>query len=99
MTGSKRKISHQGGCFPEWRRDGTELFYVSGDRQMMVAALADEATFTFSLPKGLFPATPNARQLTGFSVTGDGQRFLMDVLNEGKPAPVTVVTNWSAGIR
>jgi hypothetical protein len=75
------------------------LFYVSLDRQMMAAALADEATSTFALPKALFPATPNRRQLTGFSVTADGQRFLMDVVNEQKRSPVTVVINWTAGIQ
>jgi hypothetical protein len=99
LTGLKRKISHQGGSFPEWRRDGKELFYVSGDRRMMAAALSDQATFTFALPKALFPATPSARQLTGFSVTADGQRFLMHMPTGAKPAPVTVVTNWTAGIR
>ena len=99
LTGRKRKISHQGGSFPEWRRDGKELFYVSADRQMMVAALADEATFTFALPKALFPATANSRLLTGFSVTADGQRFLIAVENEQKRSPVTVVINWAAGIQ
>jgi len=99
LTGRKRKISHQGGSFPEWQRDGKELFYVSADRQMMAAALADEAAFTFALPKALFPATASSRQLTGFSVTAHGQRFLMAVENEQKRSPVTVVINWTAGIQ
>ena len=42
LNGSKGKISHQGGSFPEWRRDGKELFYVSADRQVMAASLDNQ---------------------------------------------------------
>ncbi|MBZ5617518.1 MAG: hypothetical protein LAQ69_02110 [Acidobacteriia bacterium] len=98
LTGSKRKISHQGGSFPEWKGDGKELFYVSADRQVMAAALADQTAFTFAPPKPLFPATRGL--LTGYSVSADGQRFLMNMLSEEKQsAPVTVVINWTAGVR
>jgi Tol biopolymer transport system component len=94
----KRKISHQGGSYPEWRRDGKELFYVSADGQVMAASLADEAAFTFAVAKPLFPATRGF--LTGYSVAGDGQRFLMNMLVERKQSePVTVVINWTEGIR
>jgi hypothetical protein len=57
---------------------------------MMAAALADEAAFTFALPKALFPATSNSRQLTIFP-----DRRWPAVLD----AHLTVVTNWTAGIR
>jgi hypothetical protein len=64
----------------------------------MAAALADKTTFTFDLPKPLFPATRG--RLTGFSVTADGQRFLMNVRTEEKQsAPVTIVINWAAGLQ
>ena len=98
LNGSKGKISHQGGSFPEWRRDGKEIFYVSADRQVMAAALADRTAFTFAPPKPLFAATRGL--LTGYSVSADGQRFLMNMLSEERQfAPVTVVMNWTAGIR
>ena len=64
----------------------------------MTVALVDQTAFTFALPKALFPAS--RRFLTGYSVTADGQRFLMNELSEDKQsAPVTVVMNWTAGIR
>jgi hypothetical protein len=98
LNGGKRRISHQGGSFPEWRRDSRELFYVSDDRQVMVAALADQAAFTFAPPKALFPATRGL--LTGYSVSADGQRFLMNMVSEEKQStPLTVVINWTAGLR
>ena len=97
-AGGKRKVSHQGGSFPEWRRDGKELFYVSGDGQLMSAPLADAAAFTFGLPKSLFAATRG--MLTGYSVSADGQRFLMNMTLERRQSePVTVMINWTAAIR
>ena len=64
----------------------------------MAAALADQAAFTFAPPKALFAATRGL--LTGYSVSADGQRFLMNVLSEEKQfAPVTVVMNWTSGLR
>jgi Tol biopolymer transport system component len=35
---SKRQISRDGGVQPQWRRDGRELFYLSGDGSMMGAS-------------------------------------------------------------
>jgi hypothetical protein len=35
----KSKISISGGELPRWSRDGKELFYLSPDRKLMVAAV------------------------------------------------------------
>src|SRR5215831_3913966 len=35
--GGKWQVSPGGGCYPRWRRDGKELFYLSTDNRIMAA--------------------------------------------------------------
>jgi hypothetical protein len=34
-----------------------------------------------------------------YDVTADGQRFLVNTLVEAHPPPITVVLNWTAGLK
>jgi Tol biopolymer transport system component len=52
--GSKLRISTGGGCQPQWRRDGKELFYVAADRKLMAVDVKTGATFEAGVPKPLF---------------------------------------------
>lgn len=38
--GGKRQVSISGGTAPRWRRDGKEIFYVTGDGQLMAAEVS-----------------------------------------------------------
>ncbi len=100
--GAKTRISTTGGRWPEWGRDGRELFYVTPDDRLMavpltVSGLALEVgppalLFTLRIqPPPLFSTT------SPYDVSPDGQRFLVNtVLGEGETAPLTVVLNWTA---
>jgi serine/threonine protein kinase/Tol biopolymer transport system component len=35
VPGGKWQVSNSGGAQPQWRRDGSELFYISSDRKLM----------------------------------------------------------------
>jgi len=98
--GSDRKlISSAGGMLPVWRADGSELFFVAPDGQMMVAAVkTDGREFEFATPKALFKTRMMASiSFHEFDVTPDGQRFLIGTLiGESKAAPPTVIMNWTA---
>ena len=52
-TGDKKQISSDGGSEPRWRRDGTELFYLAPDRQLMAVQLPGGRPFDASAPKVL----------------------------------------------
>ncbi len=102
--GSDRKlISTRGGKFPVWRRDGTELFFVAQDGQMMSSAVKTGATeFAFETPTPLFKTrmlfwTTNFHE---FDVSSDGQRFLIGTLigEPTSPKP-TVILNWMANLK
>ena len=82
---------------PRWRADGKEIFYRSGDKKMMSAAVtASGDTFSAAVPQALFVL----RNVRGYDVSADGQRFLMLYRLEEETSPaITVVLNWTAELR
>ncbi|BCS32129.1 hypothetical protein TBR22_A13380 [Luteitalea sp. TBR-22] len=100
IGGGKFQISTAGGARPMWRRDGKELYYLDPDRKLMaVPVKIDGTSFESGAPQALFTATG----ASGFVVTRDGQRFLVNVPAGGESAaagpPLTVVTDWQAGLK
>ena len=103
-SGGKWQISTKGGGQPRWRRDGKELFYLAPapDRKLMAVEVKAGATFEAGVPRALFethlPGSP--LDPVQYSVTADGQRFLIDTLAENAASSsVTVVLNWTALLR
>jgi Tol biopolymer transport system component len=92
-------ISAGGGMQPEWRRDGKELYFISGDGSMMAIDVDTAApTFAAEAPRPLFPVdVPEAiaPYPNDYAVTADGQRFLVNAIVEQPVKPVlTVILNW-----
>lgn len=101
--GTKTRISTTGGRWPEWLRDGRELFYLTPDDQLMAVALTVSGpTLDAGIPVRLFtlhirPPTFTFATRTQYTASPDGQRFLVNtVIGEGETAPLTVVLNWKA---
>jgi Tol biopolymer transport system component len=97
-NGAKFQLSTNGGTAPRWRADAKELFYVTPDRKLMAVPVELGTSVEIGTPKELF-ANSGAN---GFAPSRDGQRFLLDVPAGGESAaipPVTVVLNWTAGLR
>ena len=97
-TGRRRAISTGGGNRPVWSRDGTEIFYRSGEGQQSVVEVTREPELSFSAPRPLFEVTGLQ---TEYDVTADGQTFLGMMRTgidepEGAPAApsLNVVLNW-----
>jgi eukaryotic-like serine/threonine-protein kinase len=99
LSGAKFQISTGGGTEPTWRKDGTELFYVAADRNLMTVPIKLAATLEAGAPKSLFPITLTEDQHS-FAVANDGQRFLIGTSAGGEKAlPMTVVLNWQAVLK
>jgi Tol biopolymer transport system component len=98
------QVSQNGGRQPRWRGDGTELFFMTLEGDLMSAAVesATPTGFKTAAAKRLFET--NARPILAFSglfvydVTKDGQKFLINRPPVGDLASSTtsVVVNWSA---
>ena len=100
--GDKRQVSTGGGGGPHWRRDGKELFYYATDGKLMALPVGSGESFEMGAAVALFEfrsgsGSPSAAPYT---VTGDGQRFLVNAIVDAEPrAPLTVVVNWAAGVK
>ena len=87
------------GGEPVWAPDGSELFYRSGEK-MMVVPVETEPTFKVGKSEELFEgsytvSTTNPGYLQYYDISPDGQRFLMikkELLQE--EAQINVVLNW-----
>jgi Tol biopolymer transport system component len=100
-SGAKFQISAGGGFEPLWRKDGTELFYVEADRNLMAVPVKFTPTFDAGVPKLLFPL-PNTAVSGGrhrYAVAGDGQRFLVatspGAATQAASSAFQVVLNWT----
>jgi len=88
------RISTSGGTNPYWRGDGKELFFVSGNK-LMVVSVSSGTEFQAGTPQPLFEIDG-----TNYAPSKDGQRFLVSVVTEKAPAPpINVVLNWTAGLK
>jgi Tol biopolymer transport system component len=106
-SGAKFQISAGGGSEPQWRSDGTELFYLAADQMLMAVPVKLGRSGSESLQAGL-PTPLMAVPLAGiatvpmrsYAVSNDGQRFLRpSVAGGGNAPPITVVLNWQAGLK
>jgi Tol biopolymer transport system component len=98
--GRKWQISTGGGVQPRWRRDGREMFYLAHNNDLVsVEVNARGDTFEVGASKVLFPTLP-LRVGNAYDVTDDGQRFLVNLLQqEQSPEPMTLVVNWPAALK
>ncbi len=94
---SRWLVSAGGGTEPQWSHSGRELFYRSGNNDMVAVAILAGPTFSRSEPKVLFslrgyPAIPNH---PNYGVGPDDQRFIMIQIEEGDvESDVVLVLNW-----
>jgi Tol biopolymer transport system component len=96
------QVSTSGGTHPRWRRDGKELFFVSGQKLMAVDVNTAAPQFEAGIPKPLFEADflSGTYSPSIYAPTADGQRFLAVIpVAQQSISPVTVVTNWPAALK
>jgi eukaryotic-like serine/threonine-protein kinase len=101
--GERVRVSRDGGGQPRWRGDGKELFYLSHDGRLMVAAVGEGASGAeVGMPEVLIPAEA-LRAVIGapgdedYAVTPDGQRFLFKTrVGQEEKQRIHVVTNWTS---
>jgi eukaryotic-like serine/threonine-protein kinase len=96
--GRRIQISSAGGSEPIWQRDGRAIFYRSTDAMMKVRwPLLGSA----SEPRPLFKDTyvRSTRREVNYSVTPDGQRFLMVEALPPPHRPLTLVIGWLSDLQ
>ena len=102
VLGQKVRVSKGGGTHPHWRRDGKELFYHASDSQLMAVAVKGENHFEVGVATALFDVGDfgGGLSLYPYDVTADGQRFLLlKPVEQTSSQAITVVLNWTAGLK
>ena len=96
-AGGRWQVSKGGSAQqPRWRKDGKQLYYVTGLTQIMSVDVTTGAAFQSGAPKLLI----DARVPAGYDVAGDGKRFLIAAsVAEGSADPITVVLNWKSALK
>jgi Tol biopolymer transport system component len=99
---------------PRWSADGSELFYLTGPVgkfTLMSVRLkrgqhpvgGSGPVFDFDPPKPLFQVRANtytpADSTFFYSVSRDGQRFLIDHVDSGNDPVLNVIVNWDAELK
>ena len=103
--GGKWQVSTAGGVNQHWSRDGKELFYVAPSGELMAVTVKGETAPEIGTPVTLF--TPRilggARTIQGYrsqyDIAPDGRFLIIVPADEGAGSPMTVVTNWTAGLK
>ena len=102
--GRTHTISTDGGRMPRWSHDGRELFYLKGDK-LMVVDIQTKPAFQATIPKVLFTrnegeCSPGYRRHSlgdVYEVMPDGKHFLMlkpGAEPQAQPDQLHVIVNW-----
>ena len=98
--GPRWQVSADGGSQPVWRRDGSELFFLSPDRRLMAVGVTTSGdTFVKSPPQALFETRMRptyAPYPVNYDVTADGQRFLIGSVRPDTGPTISILVNWPA---
>jgi serine/threonine protein kinase/Tol biopolymer transport system component len=101
--GARVPLSVNGGAQVRWRGDGKELFFIALDDRLIAVPIAlpsSGGAAEAGAPVPLF-TTHVGGAVQSFSrqqyaVSPDGQRFLMNTVPQGAPAPpITIIVNWT----
>jgi len=91
----KWQISASSGIEPCWSRDGSELFYLSGDGRLMTVPTPVGASFNPGTPQALFRVqTEQSARRNVYCPSPDGKKFLFLVTAGQSDSPMTALVNW-----
>jgi serine/threonine protein kinase len=87
------RVSRDGGTYPDWRRDGKELFFLAPDGSMMAVGFDPKTGPVQAAPRKLFDTPLRFGNSHPYVVSADGQRFPMPLPLDDPPR---MVLNWRA---
>jgi Tol biopolymer transport system component len=96
-TGGRWQVSPSVGTEPQWKADGKELYYVSGNKLLAASVKTDGASFEAGVPRVLFEARFTTQELRNRYVAARDGRFLVNTGPEQtERSSISVLVNWQA---
>jgi len=93
----KWQISSGGATAPRWKQDGSELYFFSNGELMAVPVRTSKDGLQIGAAQLLFRVNiPNflRAQITNYTVTADGQHFLVNSTGDEKALAMDLIVNW-----
>ena len=97
--GPRHRVSIDGGRYPTWSRDGSEIYFLAPDDWLVAAAIRAEAGgLSIGLIRRLFRLEFRRTRLDAYpyDVSPNGRFLVNTVLEETAPAAISLVVNWPA---
>lgn len=95
----KWQVSANLGQVPHWSADGKELFYFDGNQSLVSVPVKEVGgALEFGAPQTLISQW-TILTIPFYSVSPDGKRFLMERVSQQVNQPITVITNFTAGLK
>jgi len=94
----KWQVSANGGQHPRWSKDGKELYYMDLTFNLLVVPVTSAGGALQFGAAEKFVASWSAPQVF-YDVSPDGKKFLLDRVEQQVSQSVTVVTNFTAGLK
>jgi hypothetical protein len=95
----KWKVSATGGAYPAWSANGREIFFNDLKDDIAVCPITLKgADVEIGTQQVLFHASMPGFG-TGFDVSPDGQRLLVNLAEGEAAAPLKIITNWPSELK
>jgi len=95
----KWQVSPNGGQGPHWSADGKELFYFDQSQSILAVPVKEAGgALEFGAAQTLISQW-TVLTIPFYSVSPDGKRLLLERLSQQVNQPVTVITNFTAGLK
>ncbi len=99
--GAKWQVSQGGGVQPVWKSDGSELYFLAGSKLIEASVKTSGSAVQIGTPQEVFqqPMVRSDAYGRSYSVAKDGKRFLVNRSGENVTVPLTLVANWTSGLK
>jgi Tol biopolymer transport system component len=95
----KWQVSANGGTMPRWSKDGKELYYFDPTSNLFAVPIkASGSSLQFGTPQTLI-SNWTITSAPFYDVSPDGKKILLDRVSQQVSQSVTVVTNFTAGLK
>jgi hypothetical protein len=84
---------------PQWSADGKELFYFDANQSLVTVSVREAGSaLQFGAPQTLVNQW-TILTVPFYSVSADGKRILMERVSQQVNQPITIITNFTAGLK
>jgi eukaryotic-like serine/threonine-protein kinase len=94
----KWQVSANGGMHPQWSKDGKELYYFDASYNLF-AMPVKEVAGALQFGSGQLLVTNWSAPQVFYDISPDGKKILLDRISQQVNQSVTVVTNFTAGLK